>query len=1241
MSTVTWSTPRGNLGTIPESQYYSLNFLAVDNDEQPLFYSLISGTLPPGMYVTRDGYLRGIPVLDSNTDKTSVFSFSVRATNPDYVVSDRSFYLTVSNNTGPSIILAADLIGAWFDGNFLEYQFEYTNDNPNTVPSFKVLTGDLPPGISLSSSGNLSGFVDIIAAPSSYLGYEEVGIDEGIFDPKILSTDRYYNFKVQITDGIKFDTKNVVMLIVSKGNFSADNSITLINNTFITIDADNKYRPVILNSPETLPTLVSGDTFAYRFIGYDPEGEDISWEIDELAFSGMDDLDSAISQSLICNGTPGPYTLGQSPDNAARITIRVNDVLLTAYTDYDTAGDQLTFTYFSISSITRSTNLVTVTAVGHTFNQGDTINVVGVTDTSFNGSFTVTSKTSSTVTYAQIGSNASSSGGTLSKYAPTVSDTVEVLFIDVNTGFDTLLFDQGASGLPAGLSINATTGWIFGVLPAQVEEFVTYTFRITAFRTINSSYRSDTVSFDLTVQRTLNEEIVWTSPEDLGYIDNGAVSELAIGAYNTLGKELKYSIIYEPYKKIPQGLKFLPSGRFTGRTTFRYFALDGTSAQINLLSTENLVVDMQVQGPGVSSGCKITAILSPTAIEVRPAIYVEQGVLLTFSNLDTVQVSSTTSNAVSTAIDGGATTFDQLSRFTVKAETIDGTSSAIKAFKVLVLPYNLAPYENVYLKSLTSERQRNLFKSITDNKTVFPDSLIYRPDDPNFGVTRSFKFLFLPGLSPSTAATFIDAIQYNHYDKIINFGEIKTAVSKDSSGNIVYEVVYVDVVDSQQYDTAGPGLELIPNIANGYLYEGQEYKIVYPNSFNNMQTRIENSIGYANRGALPNWMLSVQDNGLVLGLTRAIVMAYVKPGASKLVAYRLKNSLENNTANFSFVADRYQWDNYLSQYYNTVTATFEPSVQTTFDKYTNPVGSGDTFKTTITSAVTDSNIINIPLDISVGYGWLVSSQDINSSIAANVQINNVNGSTLTLSSTVTATAGAVIKISGETKVDYAVSVPFNYINNTLLSVLRNSYYVDGTINFIQNETIVFKIQEGFGNVENDGWVDENGDIVPGYLEKLTDSAVLNKRGGAWRITWNPMDDIGFDSDVVGFDGEAGSLNNSYFDQGGDSEVRLKFVNEVLFNQQVYVRTGRTYPNSVMTYTTETGSSVPEFITVNTTVRTAETTFDGGTCCVRERDIQRGAKAIRGGTNFSTNRDIYIKPETKDKYIKFPQNGVFV
>lgn len=1171
MSTITWQTPKGNLGTIPESQYYSFRFAAIDSDEQPLFYSLISGYVPPGMYVTREGYFRGTPTLSSNADKTEIFAFTVRATNPQGTVADRSFAISVSNNTGPVILLPADLIGAWFDGTYLDYQFEFVSENPNTQPTFKITSGELPPGVSLSSTGQLSGYVDIIEVDTSLIGYEAPFIDEFVYDPLAKSTDRYYNFTVQIDDGIKFDSKNVRLLIVSKGNYTADNSITFINNSFITIDADNKYRPIILNAPDSLPIQVSGSTFAYRFIAYDPESEDVSWEIDELAFSGMDDLDAAVSQTFVGDGTSGPYTLIQTPVNSSRIVVRVNDNLLTAIADYNTIGNQLTFT----------------------------------------------------------------------SLVPTGSDSIEVLFIEVNTGFDTLLFDQGASGLPAGLSINKDTGWIFGTLPAQVDQYTTYNFRVTAYRTLFPTYKSDTVSFNLTVQRTLNEEIIWTTLSDLGYINNGAVSEIFVEAYSTIGKELEYEIIYEPYKKIPQGLKFLSTGRFIGRTTFRYFSLDGASAILNVLTTENLSVGMQVQGPGVSSGCRITQIISRTSIEVRPAIYVEQGTLLTFSNLETTQIVSTTTNAVSTAVDSGSTTFDQLSKFTVQARTTDGTATAKKTFSVMVLPYNLAPYENVYLRALPSESQRSLFRSITENKNVFPDNLIYRPDDPNFGIAKSFKFLYLAGLTPATASTFVNAIQKNHYDKFINFGEIKTAVSKDLRGNIVYEVVYVDAVDTQAFDTIGPDLEIILNIENGFLFGNNEYKTIYPNSFRNMQSRLENILGYTNRGALPNWMLSVQENGLVLGLTRAIVLAYVKPGAGKLIAYRLKNSLQNNTANFSFVADRYQWDNYLSQFYNPVTATFEPSVSTTFDKYVNRSGTGDIVNTRIVNEVTDSYEITVPDNITIGVGWLLSSLDVNSTIPENTSITFISGNTVLLNNPVTSLANANIKIDGETKVDYAVSVPYNYINNVLLSTLRNNFYIDGVVNFAQNETIIFRVQENFGNVDNDGWVDENGNLIPGYLDKIVSPSTINQRGGVWKIVWSPLSTVNFDDDLVGFDGAEPGLINGYFDQSDDNEVRLEFVSEVIFNQQVYIRTGKSYPNSIMTYTTEPGSSVPKFIPLTTTIRTAETTFDGGTCCVRERDIQRGVQGIRGGTNFSTNRDKYIKPESKDKYIKFPQNGVFV
>lgn len=1173
MSVVSWTTPRGDLGTVPENLYFSYQLEAVDSDEQPLFYSFISGNLPGGMYVTRTGELRGIPTVLSSVNQTAVNTFTIRATNPNGAVADRSFSLTVSNINGPQITPRPNLIGAWFDGNLLDYTFSSVNDNPNAIQTWSIIEGDIPPGTSFTSDGRLYGYVDVIAENVSELGYEAAPIESVIFDALPLSTDKYYNFTVQVSDDFKVDTINVRLLIVSKGNFTTDNNITLINNTFIKVDSDNKYRPIILNNPDSLPVLVSGSTFSYRFLSYDPEDEDVSWRIDELAFSGMDELDAAVSQTLLGNGTSGPYTLDQIPASADRIVVQVNGILYTAVTDYTVSVDQLTFT-----SIT-----------------------------------------------------------------PATTDSIFIQYISTTTGFDSIVFDQGSSGLPSGLSINADTGWVLGTLPVQTEDFITYSFTVYAFRTLFPDEESDGVTFSLIVKRTLNEEIVWTTDFDLGLIDNGAVSEIEVGAYNTLGKELTYSLIYAPYRRIPQGLKFLRSGRMIGRTTFRYFSLDGQTAQLNLTSTEDLAVGMTIQGVGVAAGCKLTAIVDSNTVEVSPAIYVTQGSILVFSNNQTQKAVSTTSNAISTAIDNGTTTFDQQCGFTVRADAVDGSISSIKSFTIRVRPRNLAPYENVYLKALPGYTQRLSWDNIIKDQTIFPLELIYRPDDSYFGIQKNIKSLFLSGLNPTTAENFVSSIERNHYFKTLNFGEIKTARAINSDGSVGYEVVYVDLVDTQAYDTNGPSLEVVLNVANNFLFHDQSYNIIYPNSFPNMQKRLENGIGYTNRSTLPRWMTSVQENGKVLGLIRCAVLAYTQPGASKLIAYRLQNSdFEINL--IPFVADRYQWDNYLSTYYNTVTNEFEPSVPTTFDKYPNLAAGSAIVETVIVNSVTNSNVIVIPDNIAVGYGWAVSSIDANLTLPDSTFISGLNnaGNILTVSSNLTAPALTQIKINGEAFVDYAVSTTFDSIDGENLSQVRSSLIVDGQANFTEGEKLIFAQQSGFG-VPNDGWINSLGQTIPGYLDKIGNYSTINYQGGTWEITWAEFPDVGLDDDETGFDQESETLSFSHFDQGDDAEVQLVFDQEVILNQLIKVRTGDTYKQTTLQYKTIPGEAIPRYfvavLTASGFERTAETTFDGGTCVMREGYTP--GNAFTGGTTFSSNQDIWIIQETLDKYIKFPQTGVFV
>lgn len=1254
MSTITWLTPRGDLGTVPENNFYSYQLSAVDSDEQPLFYNFISGNLPGGMYVTREGELRGIPLLLSSVNQTSINTFTVRATNPNGNVADRSFSLTISNINGPQILPKPDLIGAWFDGNFLDYTFTSINDNPNAKQTWSIIKGTIPPGTTFTTEGRLFGYVDIIAENIADLGYEAAPVESVIFDALPLSTDRYYNFTIQVTDELKYDTFNVRLLIVSKGNFSADNDITLINNTFIKVDADNLYRPIILNDPGSLPILVSGSTFAYKFLAYDPSDEPITWGIDELAFSGMDELDAAINQTLSGDGTTGPYILNVVPINAERITVAVNDILLTAYTHYTTSGNQLTIssTPLSLLTATFSSGVANITFASQPvppFPRGAKVTVSGVTgETSYNGTFVVIDCTQNTLTYSLSTTlpgpgPGTIAGATVSLAVPTALDTIFVQFISTTTGYDTILFDQGASGFPSGITINAQTGWAIGTLPPQVDEFTTYEFDVYAYRTLDLLSRSDTVRFSLTVKRTLNEEIIWTSPQDLGFIDNGDVSEISVSAYHTLGKELEYKVIYAPFRKLPQGLKFLRNGTLIGRTSFRFFVLDGQSAQINLTSAAQIVVGMTVQGVGVAEGCRVTAILDSNSIEVRPAIYVTAGTILIFTNDDLQTAVSTISNAVSTVVDGGRTTFDQQCGFTIEATSIDGSVSSIRNFAITIRPRNLAPYENVYLKALPSYTERSSWDSLTQDQTIFPPSLLYRPQDSYFGVQKSLKSLFLSGLNPGTAENFVAAIARNHYFKTINFGEIKTARAVNPDGSIGYEVIYAELIDDQSFGSNGPPLEVVLELANKFLFRDQSYNIIYPNSFPNMQIRLENGIGYTNKSTLPRWMTSIQENGTVLGLIRCVVLAYTKPGASKLISYRLQNS-NFKINDIPFVADRYQWDNYLSQFYDTTTNKFLPSVPTTFDKYPTLAQGSAIVPTLIVNSVIQSNVITIPSTSRVGFGWEILSVDSTLIIPEQTTIANLNiaGNVLTLTSNITATSGSLIKIRGEAFVDYAVSVPFNAINGENLKTVRSQFLMDGVVDFIQGEKLIFAKQFGF-DVPNNGWLDNNGNSIPGYLDKIGGKSNINYQGGVYEITWQDFPELGLDSDELGFDEVSENLSGSHFDQGGDAEVKLLFRLEMILNQVVKVRTGDTYTVTTLQYKVVEGDAIPKYtiaqLTAAGTERTAETTFDGGTCVVREGFVP--GKSFTGGTTFSNNQDIWIIPESKDKYIKFPQDGVFV
>jgi hypothetical protein len=180
---------------------------------------------------------------------------------------------------------------------------------------------------------------------------------------------------------------------------------------------------------------------------------------------------------------------------------------------------------------------------------------------------------------------------------------------------------------------------------------------------------------------------------------------------------------------------------------------------------------------------------------------------------------------------------------------------------------------------------------------------------------------------------YVDAITQNHYRKRIVLGEIKTALAKDEFENVLYEVVYSEIVDTQvnnDGESAAQSVTLKYPINAG---DSTEIDTIYPNSLENMRNVVIDNIGQV-APILPRWMLSKQENGEILGFTRAWVIAYTVPGKSRQLKYRIETDFGTQLNKIDFDADRYVLGWYSANKWDSTNDEWLESRMTTFDRGT-------------------------------------------------------------------------------------------------------------------------------------------------------------------------------------------------------------------------------------------------------------------------------------------------------------------
>lgn len=909
---ITWITPAGTLSTLTERVIVNIP-LEATSLVGPVTFTLIAGSLPRGLRInnsaTQGGYISGSPV---EVKRYTTSRFVIRASD-GVDIEDRTFSINVDGTDIPVWTTQEGFLNVGpaesffvLDNSRVDFQLVARDDDETAGDILEYfllpMAGELPPGLSLSSSGRITGFTDPIFAleynsnvlggydtapwdviPLDFVEAQSNGFDSYFYDnvnydysessrtPRRLS--RVYTFGVAVSDGVNSVNRIFKIYVVTEEFLKADNSIVQVDTTVFQADSGSGRLPLWITESD-LGRFRANNYVTLFLEVYDPPT-----------------LGGTITYYLL-DTNPGSYRLKSTGEIITNGRWEVSNIPLEfkytfkGYWNDTTAyniGDVVIFRDNVDSTVAQEESWVCQTA--HT----GRLPAVGV----------YWNKELSTTT---------------GRFNPAYTSSWEVVI------------PETVSAIPPGMEIDSTTGEIAGRVPYQARVSKDYQFTVMAVNfpttlstttyTLIGNWNSytpykendtvrylgftylcikaniaqlptDTEFWELGVssaEKTFTVEIVgeiesavnWISDNDLGTIKPNQPSQVFVEAESLLyGGRIAYEFVSGT---LPPGLEFIGTGNIQGKV--RQFADDN--------------------GLGLTRFFERTDSLSP------------------------LEDSSTASRNFNVTFDGDTTSFDKKFTFTILARDSVNFAESLKEFYITVITDQTKTFANLYVKAFQSKSKRLAWYDFITDSTIFKPSELYRYGDTNFGIQTDLKMLVFAGIESVEAVKYVQAMSRNHNNKRLLFGDVKSAKAKDpTTQETLYEVVYVDIVDEYEKNgvSTSETIQLSDTIESKVLISYDAIKVdsdipfvsdsdhqrIFPNSIKNMRKRIR-SVGERDREFLPLWMRSIQDSGIYeTGYVKALPLCFAVPGASTNIIARIKAS-EFDFKTIDFEADRYLID---------------------------------------------------------------------------------------------------------------------------------------------------------------------------------------------------------------------------------------------------------------------------------------------------------------------------------------------
>ena len=857
VTNLTWLTPQGSVGVFAESFPVNYQFATIPSQStNTVTYALLNGTFPVGtLTLSSTGLLTGIP---SETAQSTTSQFTIRAQeyNGSTLVAfkDRTFSMTVDIAIpNPEFTTPSGALFTAYDSVWQYFQLQYIDQNPTSVLIISLAIGILPPGLELLPTGVIRGYArpptDSTGNPinQTYTFSLEISSDTGSsltaysitinnqqlisgfigrfptilntqplsimipsddpYGPYYLSSNNLGDFN-QNTDfifkmiGYNFDTGNdndltYVINEPQDSNLYANPDTGWISGLLPTINQTIETFNFTVSVYKTSnPTLTSGTfLFTATIIG------DINAQVVWITLSNLGTINNgAISDLQILATNSSQLELNyRIAGNQIQSNLKT---IVNAGTQFETFGDVGAYvtgtsdgqTWTQQPSINSSVSLLYFTSAVYNavdqvtilvgYNQTDGSIIGQISDST--GIFIPSSSVSQTqlnyvlldgTTYIAVGNNGTittttdpsawntiaSTGTTQNLNSICYDGTMFVAVGDNGTilsSVDTVIWTPQVSGITTSLRSIIYTGTTY-IAVGDLNTILTSSNGV--HWTLNTNIEQHLVA-DTNLQ-TYNFKSIC--------IDSLNTRIMVVGDYGSI------------LISLDDGFSFtLLQNLITTSTLYQVIYDNVNTNSFYMIGDAGAI--LQFNNNPLSSS--YTFLTSPTLTRLPPDLELlstgEISGRLAFESTQSIAPAEET-RSYTFSVQAYSTEFPEI--------------SAIRQFTLTTYQKYYLPYDNIYIKALMSMNDRYKINTLIYNGNLIPPEYVYRSNDQYFGVAHGVVYQHIFGV-PSVAAndffqTYIDAVQINHYWRNITLGEIKTAVARDANNNIIYEVVYSQVID--------------------------------------------------------------------------------------------------------------------------------------------------------------------------------------------------------------------------------------------------------------------------------------------------------------------------------------------------------------------------------------------------------------------------------------------------------------